>query len=430
MKQTRAVSRSFILSLLGTGLPFLLGFVTIPRVVAGLEMERFGLLTLVWTAIGYFGLFDFGLGRALTQQVAGRLAKTDRLVRADVWPGLKLVGVFGVLGAFVMWGLSWYYIRFVLHLPLGMVEEALRASAWASVSIPLVTLGSGLRGILEGKEEFGKAGWLRGLLGGLNFGLPWLLVVLGLGYLVPMVLSLVMARLVVVAWNAWWLRSLWKAERQEEVVEEQTSKSLFQFGAWMTLSNVVGPFMVAADRFFVASAVGAGLLAYYTVPQDAVLRLLVIPAAWATVWFPRFSGLAATASPKEFREQLWQGLRWVAVVMGVLCLGLGVFAGPLLSLWLDAGFAENASGIAQILLVGIFFNALAHIPLAALQASGRVALTAKLHVLELLLFVPALLWALGVAGLWGAAWVWTARTVFDCVFLLGFSVKNHDGSKL
>jgi len=113
-----------------------------------------------------------------------------------------------------------------------------------------------------------------------------------------------------------------------------------------------------------------------------------------------------------------------------LCLGLGVFAGPLLSLWLDVGFAENASGIAQILLVGIFFNALAHIPLAALQASGRVALTAKLHVLELLLFVPALLWALGVAGLWGAAWVWTARTVFDCVFLLGFSVKNHDGSKL
>ena len=67
---------------------------------------------------------------------------------------------------------------------------------------------------------------------------------LGLGHLVPMVLSLVLARLVVVAWNAWWLRSLWKAERQEEVVEEQTSKSLFQFGAWMTLSNVVGPFMV------------------------------------------------------------------------------------------------------------------------------------------------------------------------------------------
>ena len=75
---------------------------TIPRVVAGLGMERFGLLTLVWTAIGYFGLFDFGLGRALTQQVAGRLAKTDRLVRADVWPGLKLVGVFGVFAPVVL----------------------------------------------------------------------------------------------------------------------------------------------------------------------------------------------------------------------------------------------------------------------------------------------------------------------------------------
>ena len=83
-----------------------------------------------------------------------------------------------------------------------------------------------------------------------------------------------------------------------------------------------------------------------------------------------------------------------------------------------------------MLLVGLFFNALAHIPLAALQASGRVALTAQLHVAELLLFVPMLFWVIPEGGLIGAAWVWTGRTVVDFVFLLGFSVQRHDGSKL
>jgi O-antigen/teichoic acid export membrane protein len=198
----------------------------------------------------------------------------------------------------------------------------------------------------------------------------------------------------------------------------------------MTLSNVVGPFMVAADRFFVASVVGTEILAYYTVPQDAVLRLLVIPAAWATVWFPRFASLSVKESPEAYRKQMGHAMLWVLVVMGLLCLGLLLFTEPLLTCWLGKSFALQSVALSQVLLVGIFFNALAHIPLAALQASGRVAITAKLHVLELLLYVPSLLWALHQFGLMGAAWVWMARTLFDFVFLLGISLKNHDRSKL
>ena len=52
----------FFWSLFGTGLPLVLGIVTIPLILDGLGMVLFGLLTLIWTAIGYFGLFDFGLG--------------------------------------------------------------------------------------------------------------------------------------------------------------------------------------------------------------------------------------------------------------------------------------------------------------------------------------------------------------------------------
>lgn len=429
-KPTTALSKSFAWSLLGTGLPLLLGFVTIPTVVAGLGMASFGLLTLVWTVIGYFGLFDFGLGRALTQQVASQRAKDGALNKKMVLLGLRWVFVMGVLGAMVMGGLSWYYLTQGLKLTGDLLAEGLKAGWWASASIPLVTLGSGLRGILEGQEAFGRAGWLRGLLGALNFGLPWLLVVMGCHQLETMVISLVLARLVVLLWNVWWLRGLWQGSETEKSAESGSSKSLVSFGAWMTLSNVVGPFMVAADRFFVASVVGTSVLAFYTVPQDAVLRLLVIPAAWATVWFPRFSGLAATASQEAYRAQLWHGLRWIALVMGGLCMPLLLGVEPLLQAWLGESFAVNASGLTRVLLVGVFFNALAHMPLAALQASGRVALTAKLHVVELLLFVPSLLWALEAFGLFGAAWVWMGRTVFDFVFLLGFSIQRHDGSKL
>jgi len=58
----------------------------IPILIRGLGKERFGLLTLAWVLIGYAGLFDLGLGRALTQLVAQKLgAGEEREIPSLVW---------------------------------------------------------------------------------------------------------------------------------------------------------------------------------------------------------------------------------------------------------------------------------------------------------------------------------------------------------
>ena len=57
-------------NLLGLGLPLLVAIFTMPVLIRGLGEARFGLLTLIWAVVSYFGLFDLGLGRALTQQLA------------------------------------------------------------------------------------------------------------------------------------------------------------------------------------------------------------------------------------------------------------------------------------------------------------------------------------------------------------------------
>ena len=430
-RQPTLLFQHFFWSLFGTGLPLILGIVTIPVILAGLGMVSFGLLTLIWTAIGYFGLFDFGLGRALTQRVAAMRAHEGSLDLAEIAQGLWLVVIFGLLGAGVMHGVGLYYVSEVLDLSGPALREAQMAVVISAWSIPLVTVSSGLRGILEGLEAFKKAGLLRGLLGTLNFLLPWCMVVMGHASLVWMVWSLVLARGLNVCLNLWWLRSVLSKGMFFVAPKWVKAKSLFRFGFWMTVSNVVGPFMVAADRFLVAWALGTGLLAYYTVPQDAVLRLLVLPAAWATIWFPRFTKVYMQGDVKSMQSELRGGMRVVFWVMGPLCLVLGYFVSPLLGIWLGDAFASNTWMVARVLLLGLFLNAMAHLPLAAIQAIGRVDLTAKLHVVELLLFVPGLMFAVSHWGIMGAAWAWTARTAVDFVFLFIFSHKTtQHGSTL
>lgn len=70
------LARNTLLNFVGQALP-LVAVVTIPFIVRGLGIERFGLLSLAWVVLGYFTIFDLGLGRATTKYVAEALGKGD-----------------------------------------------------------------------------------------------------------------------------------------------------------------------------------------------------------------------------------------------------------------------------------------------------------------------------------------------------------------
>src|ERR1700722_7164791 len=67
------LARNILWNAVGIGLPMVVGVVVVPAIVKGLGTERFGFLSIVWMMIGYFSIFDLGLGRTLTKLVADRV---------------------------------------------------------------------------------------------------------------------------------------------------------------------------------------------------------------------------------------------------------------------------------------------------------------------------------------------------------------------
>ena len=82
----RLLAHNTFLNFPGQVLPLLVGMITIPFIIRGLGTERFGLLSLAWVVLGYFTIFDLGLGWATTKFVAEALGKgkEDQLPRL-VW---------------------------------------------------------------------------------------------------------------------------------------------------------------------------------------------------------------------------------------------------------------------------------------------------------------------------------------------------------
>jgi len=92
-----------------------------------------------------------------------------------------------------------------------------------------------------------------------------------------------------------------------------------------------------------------------------------------------------------------------------------------LALWIGSEFADKSTQVLRWIALGVFINSLGQIPYAFLQGTGRPDITAKLHLSELLFYLPTVWLMIVVYGIEGAAVAWAARMVVDTLILFGIS---------
>jgi len=188
------------------------------------------------------------------------------------------------------------------------------------------------------------------------------------------------------------------------------------FGSWMTLSNILSPLMVTADRFILSAVVGASVLAYYTVPFEVIIRLLIIPAALTGALFPQIS-LLLNSDKNKAKVLFKQCVKLVFVVMFCFCMVIAIFSKIGIEVWINKDFADKSWYVASILVIGVLFNSVAQIPHATVQASGNVKATSLVHLCEFVIYIPMLTMGVYHFGIIGAALTWVCRAGLDMILM-------------
>ncbi|MEO5607286.1 MAG: oligosaccharide flippase family protein [Polaromonas sp.] len=408
-----SLKRNTLWNLAGSALPLLAGAALIPYTLAALGNEAFGVLTLIWGLIGYFSLFDLGVGRALTFKLSQLGANGQQAdISATLRAGMLLTAGVGLLGALLVWALAPRLAGQWLNISPALQPEAQLAFVMAAAGIVPTTLASGLRGALEGLDRFAASNASRVLLGVWMFAVPAWAVYMHQPQLGTIALYLVLGRCAVVLGMGWQLRGLlfpdWRVSLQLRHLQ-----SLWSYGFWVTITGIVGPLMVYGDRFFVSAAVGAEQLPLYAIPQEGLLRLLLIPAALTGALLPRLAAMTLEEGAQAYRQS-YKRVQWL--MLGV-CLAAAALAYPALALWLSADFARAALPVVLVLCVGVWINSMALLPYTLLHARGNPRLTAIFHLAELLVYLLVLWWLSSRLGLLGAALAWAARVALDWALL-------------
>lgn len=410
------IARNAFWSLVGNALPLLAAIATIPPLIDKLGVARFGILTLAWVIVGYFSLFDLGLGRALTKLVAERLGgNREREIPDLVATALWAMAILGGIGAGFTWCVAPWLASGPLEIPSQLMRETVLSIRILALSIPVVIIATGLRAVLEAFQRFPLVAALQLPVGIFTFVAP--LLVLSYDDTLPAVVSaLAVVRVLslvsfIVACNRGHPTVF-----RGGAANLSLARQLVHFGGWITLSAIVGPLLLYLGRLVIAFQLSAAALAYFVTPYEVVTKLLVIPATIAGVLFPAFANLAE-ATPHLVRALYQRVMGLVTAIMLVLSGAALFFAERGLALWISQDFAAQSYQVAQVLAVGVLINSLGYVSQALVQALGRPDWTAKLHVVELLLYVPYLLWLTTAQGILGAAVAWTVRVTISTLAL-------------
>lgn len=414
--QGRSLAKNTGLNLLGYVIPMLFLVFATPIITSGLGIDRYGVLSLVWLIIGYFVIFDLGLGAATTRFVAAAIGDSHiEEIPKLVWTTTLVQLIAGLLAGTILAGLTPFLVERVFEIPEELITEGKHALWIASFTFPLTFVSGSLNGLFAAFQRFDLVNYVK-VINSVSIYIAGLLCVY-VGGDVPFIVTIVLLARVFVLF----FQFLKAKQTISSFFTIEISQELFRrvaaFAGWITVSNIINPLMFYLDRFLIAAILSMSALTYYSVPFDLAARVWIISISLTMALFPAFATLIAQGERDKSYEYFLKSIKFLVVASGpVVCLML-VFSGYILDIWVGAQFAAQSTLVLQLLLVSTLIDYPGIIASTLLEGAGKPRLIAMVKMAYLPIHAMLIYGALTLFGLAGAALaIFVMRLIYSTVF--------------
>ncbi len=407
-----SVSRNATYNLVGAVLPILLALVTVPLYLKLVGPERYGVLAIAWLLLGYFGLFDLGLGKATTYSIAA-LKNASAQERADVfWTAILTNIGMGAVGGLVLYAAASVFFDAIFKVDPALRPEIRASVGYLGLAVPIATMTGVLTGALQARERFLETSMISVLSTSLFQVLPLLAAFAWRPNLSLLLLAAVAARGVAILVLAWRCH-IFITRGQKHRFDRSQIKDLLGYGGWVTVTGLFGPILVILDRFAIGAVLGATAVTIYTVPFQLAQRITIFPQALVSAVFPRLP----TASPEERAALSEKAIRVLLAAISLPILGAMYILHPFLDLWVGPEIGRQAADVGVLIVFGYWANAFAVVPYSWMQGTGRPDLVTKVLLAQIPPYLLLLYFGMTWFGLIGCAAVFAFRCSVDFLLL-------------
>ena len=335
-----SITRGTAANLAGSILVTLVSLVTVPLYLRAIGHERYGVLLLFWLLLGYFGLFDLGLGRAIAQRIAAFSASSEDARARVFWTALLLNAGFGILGGAVACGVAQFALRHWASVPVDLRLEAAGVVPWLALAVPLLTVSGVLAGALQGRERFLTLNVVQVLASTASQAVPLAVAAClapDIRLLVPTILLIRVLTCVVLLL----LCGRHVPLGSRPALDRALLRPLLGYGGWVSVTSLIGPLLSTLDRFLIGGLAGARAVTQYAVPFNLAARLGMLPGSLSSALFPRL----AAVGPESAGALAERAVRGLVATLTPLSLVTMAAMRPFLSWWVGSEFSGDAASV-------------------------------------------------------------------------------------
>lgn len=335
----------------------LVGILLTPYIIGHIGLERYGILTLVGAATGYFGLLDFGIGGSLVKYIAEFYATRDfKRINQVIMTGFLF---YSALAAFLTL-LSFFAARpltLLLKTQPQLFSETVFAFFLGIITFSLSNALSPFAAVQSGLQRMDIANKV-----GIAMSVPNVLgtmFCLGNGYgfiglmFVNMGIVLVNGACnLAIAYRLLPGLSLGAGEFSGEMF-----RKLFKLGYKLQITTIANLFHFQVDKILLAYLLNVEFVGYYNVASQLASKVRELPLLLISAIFPAASELGAKTDKEGLEKLYFRSLKYVVLAGLPVSAAAIFFARAFITLWLGQGYGKAVFTL-QMLMVAYFVNIL------------------------------------------------------------------------
>ncbi|MDD2689806.1 MAG: oligosaccharide flippase family protein [Candidatus Omnitrophica bacterium] len=407
---------NIIWNFLGQTWVLAISFFATPFIVRSLNVNIYGIYTLVGVIIGYFSFLKFGLGTASVKYISQYLASEEEgKARSAFWSCLGAYIFLGALGMILIAFSAPVLVEKLLKIPPELRIISIVCIRLGSVGFFIFMLLGAMSGPIQAAGRFDILNRIGIMLYTLQIAVT--VTILKMGFSLREIIS---SHIVInlLAIYIYWVNI-------KRILPFFTKPSwdkaslirLFKFGGFVTISSIVDPILTNIEKILLTSLRTLSTLTYYTVPFSLIDRLSVIRSSFSSVLMPTFSSFQDTEKERISKELHYASTLFILFLFAFFVCFFLAFGRVFLQLWMGNDFAQKSTSILVILSFAGLINALAAPSFVALQGMNKPQLPAVFHLIETIIYIPLSVFLIYRFGGNGAACAWLIRVLLDTALL-------------
>lgn len=413
--------RNSLWNLSGSALPALVALATVPLMIHGLGLEGFGVVTLITSVVGYFGVLDANLSAGSIKFLAEHHARQDsRRFAETFWFGAGFYSLLGLVGGLLLLIFAEALVDKVFKVSPVLRADALLGLHIAAFGFALLQIQNYLLVVPQALQRFDRSAGGEAFFG-VVVNLASAVVALQGGGVSGVLGARVLVSVVNSVWLVWLMRQL-AIPLQPSLPSREVALALANFSAHSWLSRTASMLHQYADKLIVGALAGPVALAIYTVPSQLATRILGLTYRLSAVIYPRVSALAATGEQHQLRV-LYLDANRILTYLNCAVLGMIAITGEhFLSEWVGPEFVALGYPVLLLVTLGLLIDSLTTLPSLVNDGLGHPKISGRFAIARGLLGV-AMVW--GGTSLYGIIGAAGAHLLCSILMTLLFLIYVH-----